>query len=76
MEDFVQLKKKDLIVENKEFQLTPEFMKFFDKIIDLKSFVKKSSEELDSDPILKEIYQRLDEIIKTDSKNETFKKIP
>lgn len=51
---------------SKEYKAPPELMKFFKKIMDLKVFVKKEMESSD-DPILKEIYERLDDAIKVDS---------
>ena len=42
---------------------SPEMMKFFEKLLDLKKFIKN---ELDNceDPIMREIYKKIDEIIK------------
>lgn len=43
---------------------SPEMKKFFTKLLALKDFVKKEMKNK-NDPIIKEIYERLDEIIKS-----------
>lgn len=49
--------------ETKELQATPEMAKFFENLLDLKKFVKQASEQ-SKDPLIKNIYDRLDVIIK------------
>lgn len=40
-------------------------MKFFEKLLKVKSYVKSNMDK-NKDPVLKEIYMKLDEIIKED----------
>ena len=49
--------------ETKTYQADERMQKFFNKLLDLKSFVKTQSDK-SKDPILRQIYEKLDEIIK------------
>lgn len=53
----------------KEHQASPEMMKFFKRLLDIKEFVKEKYKET-NDEILKEILDKLDETIKTKEKSD------
>ncbi len=51
-----------------EIKTSPEMKKFFEKLLNLKEFVYKASKDADADPIISEIYKKLDEAIKEKKK--------
>lgn len=53
----------------KEFPLCEEMKKFFDNLLEIKEFVKKEAES-SKDPILYQIYNMLDRVIKTEGTDE------
>lgn len=46
-----------------EHKITPNMKKFFDNLLEIKAFVKRKHEE-SKDQVLKEIYKKLDLVIK------------
>lgn len=51
-------------MKEKEKKASPELMKFFSKLLDLKRFIGKEMELNGKTPILLNIYDQLDSIIK------------
>lgn len=50
-------------MELEEYQASESMKKFFENLLEIKAFVQMKHEET-NDPILKEIYEKLDKVIK------------
>ncbi len=50
-------------MEKEHYQASKSMQKFFENLLEIKGFVKKKSEET-KDEVLKEVYGKLDKVIK------------
>lgn len=48
---------------SEEIKMSPELKKFFQRLLEIKQFVKESSKK-SNEPVLEEIFLKLDELIK------------